>query len=328
MKANKKILDIIKKIKASFTLKLLICGVLCFLVITVFFIMNNIIEVRSFRKYTIVDDIKFINSVEKIIKDNHGIKLEGYAFILEKDSSESRITVFLQNVVTEDEIWLDMEQVDRWDVDSYYEGGNNYKNSGFIAFKKGETLNTDEVYEIIINIDYCESDKNGIHNIRKTVSTNQYISGGRLYSYNPIEFDMPEISIESKLLKNVFKNGVLCLYQKEEGLYVYQYEGKLYWITTDDFRFEENEKTHIIYHLYTFKGNNLQESRIEQKYNNLDFIFENYEYTDENTSPYRVAIRDIPEEYAIMHIKTGVYNRDNKNSYWTNSLNFEVLGKR
>lgn len=328
MKTNQKIRNIIKKIEASFALKLLTCVVLCFLVITVFFIMNNIIEVRNFREYKIVDEIKLINSVESIEFESDDIKLEGYAFILEKNFSKSIISVFLRNVVSEEELWLDMEQVDREDVDFYYDGGHNYKNSGFIAYKEGKSLNTDEIYEIIINIDYDETNKDGTQNTRKTVSTNQYILGGELYSYNPIEFEMLDMDIESELLKNVFKNGVLCFYQKEEGIYVYQYEGKLYWIATDDFKFEENEETYIIYHLYTSQVDKLPERRIQHKFDNLDFNFENYEYMDENTAPYRVAIRDIPEEYAITFIKTGVYNRENKKSYWTNRFHLEGLGER
>lgn len=320
MKTKQKIRDIIKKIEASFTLKLIICIVLCFFVIAVFVITNNIIEVRNHRKYTIVDDIRLINSVESIRHEGDGIQLEGYAFILEKDSSESKISVFLRNLDTKDEIWLDMEQVDRVDVDSYYDGGYNYKNSGFIAYNKGIIVNSDEAYEIIINIDYRESDKNGTQNKRKTVSTNQYISGGELYSYNPIDFDLPSINIESDLLKKVFTNGTLCFYHKEEGIYVYQYNGRLYWIATDDFKFEENDKTYIIYHLYTSQVDKLRASRIKHKFDNLDFDFESYEYKEENTTPYRVAIRDIPEEYAITYIKTGVYNRDLKKSYWTKSF--------
>ncbi|NLL93160.1 MAG: hypothetical protein GX225_03315 [Clostridiales bacterium] len=323
MEERPKRYSIISKYKDNFMLKLLLCIVLCSLIIIFFLIVNKILDVRISREYTIVDDIRFMNSIEKVTTEKDEIKLEGYAFILEKNSYDNMISVFLRNVVTENEIWFDMEQVDRVDVSSHFDSEHDYINSGFIASIDKRALSSEEIYEIIINIDYSDTNDKSKKAIRKTVSSNQYLLGGELYSYNPIEFDMPNMNIESELIKEVFTNGKLCFYQKEEGMYVYQYEGRLYWIATDDFKFDENDKTYIIYHLYTSQVNKLPEHRIQHKFDNLDFNFEKYEYMDENTAPYRVAIRNIPDEYVITYIYTGVYNMEIKKIYWKNRFHLE-----
>ena len=305
--------NVIQKINNDFKLKLLVCVVLCFIIIAASLITNNIIEEKRMREYTIVNDIKFMNCIENITVESNKILIEGYAFMLERNSSDNSISVFLKNVVTEDEIWLDMQQVDRPDVDSYFEDKYDYKNSGFIASTKGKALDMDESYEIIINIDYVQANDNN-KKTRKTVSTNRFISDSKLYTYNPVEFDKPDMNIESKLLREVFANGSLCFYQKDIGMYVYQYNGQLYWVANEKFDFEDDGLTYIAYQLYTSQVNKLPENRIQHSFDNLDFYFEENEYTDEKTAPYRVNIKDIPDDYPITSIYTGTY--DTVNSKW------------
>ena len=96
---------------------------------------------------------------------------------------------------------------------------------------------------------------------------------------------------------------------------MYQYNDRLYWITNDEFVFKDDGLSYIQCHLHTSKRQNLPESRIQHGYDNKGFNFEEFEYTDENTTPYRVAIRDIPAEFPITYIRTGVY--DSVHSEWT-----------
>lgn len=311
------------KLEENIILQLFTCLVLCSIVIMAFFIINNRINLAKFREYSIVEDIKLKNSIEKYTVDSDNISIEGYAFMLDKNSSDNLISVFIRNIITKKEIWLEIKQYNRMDLDSYYKNEYEYINSGFVATTKSKELDFDEVYEIIINIDYKE--KNEEVTKRKTVSTNQYILGSEIYSYNPLEFDRPDMSADSKLLREVFTNGRLCFYQKEEGIYVYQYEGKLYWITTENFVFDQKNATYIIYHLYTTQINGLPDNRIQHGFDNLDFIFEKFEYKDENTAPYRIAIRDIPEEYPITYISSGVYDREVRTSYWRKNFYLKTI---
>mgnify|MGYP001206597178 CR=1 FL=1 len=312
--------NIIKKIKESKYLQVVVCIALSSVVIFAFLILNNYLNFKKSRKYTIVDDIKLVNSIENISINNGNLELEGYAFLLEQDSPSSSISLFMRNVNNGNEVWLDVEQSKRPDVNAYFDSEYNYEYTGFQAYTQENKLTTDECYEVIINIDYKDSNDN---KIRKTVSSNTYVVNSELYGYNPYDFNKPDMNIESELLRNVFADGQLCFYQEDAGMYVYQYEGELYWIATEDFEFNENGETYFPYHLYTTQVDKLPTNRIQHKYDNLDFYFEQHEYKDQITKPYRVAIRDIPGDYAITYIKTGVYNVISKQWLWNKSFHLK-----
>ena len=306
MKENTKKPDISSKIKDNFKMQLLVCIILSSIVIVSYMIINGSINNKRLRKYTIVDDISLINMVENLDIEDDKIILRGYAFILERDSIDSSISVFLRNADTGREVWLENEHVDRPDVNAYYDCEYNYGKSGFVASIDNDKLDKDEVYEIIINVDNIDSKEKD--NFRTTVSSKQYIQDNKLYSYNPNEFDMPDLSMESDLLKEVFQNGHLCFYQKDAGMYLYQYNDKLYWVVTKDFKFEPDGSTYIICGFYTSQISKLSNTDRQQGVDRLSFYFEEYEYKEENTSPYRVAILNIPKNYPITYMITGIYD--------------------
>lgn len=324
MKENKK-QHIISLVQENFLMQLLVCVLLCFFVIIGFLIINRAIGYKISRDYTIVEDIRLVNSIENASIDDESIILSGYAFMLENNSADSSISVFLRNVDTYSEIWLDTEQTDRPDVNSYFDS-SNYGFSGFIASGVIDKLDKDDIYEIFINIDYLESNGTlGNKKTRRTVSTERYIQGDKLYYYNLNEFDNPDLNIESDLLKEVFQNGILYYYNKEDAMYIYQYKDKFYWIATKDFDFDQEGATYIIYSFYTSQVNKLPKHRIQHKFDRLSFYFEDYEYKEELTAPYRVAIRDIPNFYPITYMTTGLYDRINDKSVWTKSLHLDNI---
>ena len=309
-----------KKINKSRKMQIIVCVVLSAIVIIGFLVLNRIIDRNKFYEYSLTEDNNIIKLIEDINIVNDSITIDGYAFMLEADSSKASISLFLLDAINDEEIWLDVEQVARADVQSYFLSEYNYEQSGFHASLKSKKLKEDVCYEVIINLDYTDNSSN---KIRKTVSSNQFLLNGQLYGYNPIEFDKPNLDIDSKLLRKVFIEGKLCFYQKDAGMYVFQYNGKLYWIATDDFKFNENGQTHIIYHLYTSQINKLPVERNQYKFDNLDFVFEQYEYKDEVTEPYRVAYREIPDNYAITYVTTGHYDSNSDTLLWNKSFHLD-----
>lgn len=303
-------------------IQFLLLVVLSSIVIIGYIFVDKKVEERLNRKYSIANIPELVNDIENVSAKGDEIVIEGYAFVSDRNSSNDLISVFLINRVTGDEIWLDMEQIDRTDVNAYFAGEHEYKNTGFIASTDSKKIDDREVYEIIINIDYVEINENGSKDRRRTVTTNRYISDGCLYTYNPIEFDMPDMDVESELLREIFIKGNLCFYEKNAGMYVYQYNDRLYWIANDRFIFEYDDLSYIEFQLHTTQIEKLPERRIQHGYDNIGFNFEEFEYTDENTAPYRVAIRNIPTEYPITYIRTGVYDSNNKE--WTWSKYFQL----
>lgn len=318
----RKINNLLMKTKDNLRLQVLFCVTLSAIIIVCFLILYNIIIKNEVYKYTIIEDIKIINKIENIGTDSSNISLSGFAFLLEMDSFDSSISLFLRNINSGKEVWMDSKQSARPDVNSYFNCEYNFENSGFYADVKEDKLKIDECYEVLINLDYYDIN---YKKIRKTVSTNRYILNGELYDYNPYEFDLPDINIASNLLRKVFSDGKLCFYKKDEGMYVYQYEGKLYWVANKNFRFDESGLTYIPYHLYTSQITKLPTESIPHKYVNLDFYFEQQEYTEENTATYRVAVRDIPDDYAITYILTGVFDSVNKALLWDKSFHIDNI---
>lgn len=305
--------------------KLFICLVLCLIVLLSFIFVNKRIDKNKFREYKIANDIKLINSIESINIENDNIIISGYAYLLNISSRNSSISLFLNNIDNEEDIWIDIEQVERLDVNSYFNSEYDYSYSGFIGNINKNKLNQDDLYEIVINIDYYANDDLNSKKVRKTVSSKQYIFNNRLYNYNPYEFDKPDLNIDSDVLKNVFLNGELCFYKKESGMYVYQYEGKLFWIATKEFEFENNKSVYIPFQVFTSQADKLPKNRVQYMSLNLDFDFMSYELIDEMTEPYRVAIRDIPEDFPITYIKTGVYDKKNREWIWTKSFHIKNI---
>jgi len=304
--------NILKKIENNIYLKILTCIILSSIIIILFHVINKEIDNRN-KQYSLVEDIKLINAVEKMYIDKNYLKFEGYAFYLGQDSRNASISLFLKNLNKDEEIWADTKVLYRPDIQNYYNCDYNYEKSGFIAKINLNNINMEDGYEIIINIDIKNRNN---EKIRKTVSTGQFFYNKKLLSYNPFNFNYPESNLQSELLRKVFEEGQLHIYIKDKGLYVYEYQNKLYWITTNDFNFNEDGKTIILYQLWTSQPNLLPHHRIKNGFDNLDFVFEDNELKTEITEQYRVAVCDIPNQYSITYIKTGVYYKNNKEQSW------------
>ena len=115
-------------------------------------------------------------------------------------------------------------------------------------------------------------------------------------------FKMPDLTTD------FVKNGTLLVCRPDMHIWIFQYNGSLYWVADEGFHFEDDGLTYIQYHLWTTQLEKLPPGRLAQNYywNNLSGYFEKYELPGD-FGKYRVMCCELPTEYSITSILTGYY---------------------
>ena len=123
---------------------------------------------------------------------------------------------------------------------------------------------------------------------------------------NPKEYVPLEVAGTD--LEEIVENGVLRVYRPDYGMYVYQYEGELYWIAEPEYGFVEGD-TVVECQLDTTQIARLPQHRLENQWywDNIGFQFRSNECIALNTGKYRVTKKALPKEYSITKIWTGNY---------------------
>lgn len=286
----------------------------------------DIVESNS-QRYYVEDDENFIKYIEEVGVESDILSISGWCLYNGIDSSRSTIQVFLRNINDEEDIvWLDVEEVEREDINEYLDCEINYRNTGFCAFIKTKEINLQERdYEIFLKINFTTKEIVGNNEVEKriskTVSTKRYISEGELSVFKP--GDTTPQKVASKALNEVFDNGEILAYNKDADVYVYQYQKKIYWIAGSNFYFEKDGTTYIQYQLTTNRIDKLPKERVENEWywDNWGFTFESYEFSSNETQPYRVAVRDVPCEYPVLYFVSGYVD----NAWvWREHINIDI----
>ena len=107
-------------------------------------------------------------------------------------------------------------------------------------------------------------------------------------------------------LEMIVEKGVLRVYRRDYGMYVYQYEGELYWIADKYYGFVDNDVC-VEFHMNTTQIEKLPEERLINgwKWSDMSFMFCENELTEWNTGQYRVTKCVLPKDYSIAQIWTG-----------------------
>lgn len=263
-----------------------------------FFLLNSQLLKKNDLSHLTHDYFNCVYQIDSVEDDGENISLTGWAFKLNTNSKDKNMDVYLYDLSEEKIVYADVDFFDREDVNQYFLCEYDYTHSGFKATfdsKKLDMLNKD--YEVLVE-DRLEK------NIFKT---GIFLSKGEIVYANPKEFR--PVKAEGTELEQIVKEGKLRVYRPEVGIYVYQYEGKLYWIASEDYYFEEDASTYVQLHLFTTQKENLPKYRLDMGYewDNAGFVFEEKEIVELNTGKYRVTVADIPDEYSVVEIKTGYY---------------------
>lgn len=141
------------------------------------------------------------------------------------------------------------------------------------------------------------------------VSTFSYINKGRV---EDVGGTVVAPNVEGTDLAMIVKHGLLKAYNSSYDTYVYQFNGRLYWLIGSVL----DKKTTVFCHLYTNEIEKLPEKRKKYRFDNLDF---RVGITNELThimrcGRYRVFYREIPSSYNVTAVCTGFYA--NKKRLW------------
>ena len=282
----KKLPDWVKAVVAS--------AVIVAVAVVVNDVVNSYIYKNAFRIKK--DDFSCVFQIEKAEKTRGLLILDGWIFKLDEDSVEDDFEIILYDYNKEKKYYMDVEDVVREDVNEYFLCEYDYSKSGFSASVKLDKVNLNEKnYEVLIRP----------KEEQVAYMTGVYLLNGELVYAKPEEYKALEVAGTD--LEEVVVNGVLRVYRADVGMYVYQHDDKLYWIAEQDYEFFEETGTPIAYQLWTTQNDKLPKHRLENNwfFDNITFNFEIKEVVC--SDKYRVAVAELPQEYAITEIETGQY---------------------
>lgn len=259
------------------------------------------------RQFEIVsDDFSWVYQVDSIEGKDKQLEIKGWAFALNQNAGENQFEIILHNTETGKNIYPKISYEAREDVNEYFLCEYDYTQSGFIVVLSEKKLKGG-VYEILLRPE----------NSKKAYATNVYYAEGKMTFVNPEEF-VP-LNVAGTDLETVVENGVLRVYRPDYGMYVYQYEGELYWIAESWYDFVEND-TYVQYQIFTTQVNNLPQDRLDHGWywSNIGFYFKTKEMTEWNTGSYRVAKSVLPTEYSVRQIRTGNHTDGIPEAYKSN----------
>jgi len=276
-------------------LQLVICiGMLCMIwggyALGVKKMNQQIDEVRE-------DDFSWVAQVDEVKLEDGKFVLDGFAFQLTKNAQAKTFDIVLYDLDTKEYIFPKMEYTDRSDVNDYFLCQYDYTASGFSAsIKEKEIKLIEHDYEILIKPQW----ESYVYKI------GTFLSEGKLMFVNPKEF-IP-LDVAGTGLEEIVRDGALRVYEPENNIYVYQYEGDLYWIADEEYGFVDGDTT-IQCQLSTTQVEKLPIYCLERggDTDSIGFLFSNNEIVNANTGKYRVTKRNIPVEYSIVKIWTGNY---------------------
>lgn len=314
-----------RKLNEKKSYQIVVFAVSMCLILGGYFGIRTNLMLEEDRKYDEIESADFVKYVEMVRWQNNKLTIDGWSFLKGIDGNDTKIQVFLRNVEDkEDIIWLDTEKVIREDVDMYYDCEYDYSNVGFSARKRvrKETL-CEKVYEILIKISYpmnaSQSKTKKQLFAGRTVSTDRFLVDGKLSKVNHSVEGITKMVSDS--LMEILNVAQLVVYREDIDIYIYQYEGELYWVAGERFVFDEEETTYLEVHLNTTRYDLLPVNRTMNGWNwdNLGFVFESCEI--EENSQYRVAVSKIPTEYPVTNIWVGQYS---DGWDWRESINLDV----
>jgi len=273
-----------------------------------YFIAKNRIDGIKYREITLFeDDFSWVYQVDAMIQEEKKIVLHGFAFELGTDATKDKYEVVLHDIESEENYFMKMEYMNRVDVNNYFSGDNSYLLSGFKASIDSKEIDLEKNnYEILLRV---LGEDTAYH-------TGTYISNGRVDYVNPLEYK--PLDVVGTELEEIVENGCIRVYRPDYGMYVYQYEGELYWIALDNYGFVDDDT--LVQYLVQGRPNNYKENVFPEESSSNILLWEDKSFkfssNEVNCTKYRVSKSKLPMDFCVIKIGTGNYQDDITGWIW------------
>lgn len=264
---------------------------------------------------------KKIENDYTLLFDIEGVEEKGenilfYGWTVYPDAQNKEIALVLKAEDNEEHI-LFADLTEKKGITDSFLLSENFGNQGFEASIRKTKLDTNSCHEIFISVLF-ETEKNGeTVESRKKIATCMYYYDGNIYCYNPKEFKKPNV-ISEELIR-VVEEGTVRAYDSVEGIWVYQYDTKLFClIDSNKNRICEETKLDVPVMVLTSCEELLPENRQQYGNDHLGAYYANEKYAKENKEVIQVVEVELPTEYPVTYVMTGVY--DNTQKQWKKLL--------
>lgn len=268
--------------------------------------------IRTARKMAYITESNSVNDFKILFRVNE-IKEEGDKFFFEGrifrlDSQNLDI-----NLVLESEDGTEIHIADtKWREEENEQGVSEKLDIGgkseFQATVSKDILQDDECYKIQLALEYMEDITQEENKIIKKIFSGNYLFDGKIYKYNPLAYEEPQV-FDEQLTRVIIKEN-LRFFDSEMGCWVYECDNSLYFIINQQFGLTDARKQRIKFHTHTAQIELLDESRQQYGCDSRDFFFDEKEYMLTEKSEYRIAMLKLPLEYEVSWVELGMYEKE------------------
>lgn len=301
--------------------KMGICvGLLCIIMGT-YFIISSLIEKNNMITKLENQEVKVLHDVLLGIEEvetRDGI-INFFGWILKRGEKGIQVDILLQSLDGSKSRTLQTERGRRGDTKNRF--GTDTEICGFKTEIREKKIDRESVYEIFLMLSYRDEEKN--EDITEKIATNRYFHKGKLFRYNPKDFDVPKVS--EGVILDIVQKGQLQAFDAEKSVWIYQVENKLFCIADIECTVSLEQAPSVPTGIYTFWDELIpEEKKNEYLKRGCEYIGP---YLDEEHcvlgegKRYYLECIELPE-YPITYIWTGIYA--NTGDRWISRNEFQM----
>ena len=283
------------------------------LLVILFVIVNLVIDNKQEEAIEVVSDNMYINyQISSADVEDNYLVLRGWLFELNDFANVKRETCINKEEISFVLCKLDSNGAlsdkkrffaspswnDNEKVDNYFQCDADYSDSGFEVKYKLSKLNVnDSAYQVLIKTSNARE---------QAISTDYYIDKGCLV--RSLKNSEVYKKLEQTDLCDIVNEGTVLVENFDNGYIVVQKDSRLYWVV-DPNVIDLSGDNRVVFQTYTTNYNKLPKNRTDLGYywDDIEVSFEKCEITNQmNSGEFRVLAQDIPSEYPIVLIETGI----------------------